>query len=95
MAGEVRRRLDEILDAALAAFPSQGRDLGLHAYDGLVDDLSPAALAKRAAERRRHLAELDAMTPGGEQELDDRDQLALFLDEEELMLARREEARRD
>jgi hypothetical protein len=95
MAGEVRRRLDEILDAALAAFPSQGRDLGLHAYDGLVDDLSPAALADRAAERRRHLAELDAMTPGADQELDDRDQLALFLAEEELLLARREEARRD
>jgi hypothetical protein len=95
MAGEVRRRLDEILDAALAAFPSQGRDLGLHAYDGLVDDLSPAALAKRAAGRRRHLAELDAVTPGNDQELDDRDQLALYLAEEELLLARREEARRD
>jgi Bacterial protein of unknown function (DUF885) len=53
MAGEVRPRLDAILDATLAAFPSQGRDLGLHAYDGLVDDLSPAALAARAAELLR------------------------------------------
>jgi uncharacterized protein (DUF885 family) len=95
MAGEVRRRLDEILDAALAAFPSQGRDLGLHAYDGQVDDLSPAALAARAGERRRHLAELAAMTPGDDQEADDRDQLALDLAEEELLLTRREEARRD
>jgi uncharacterized protein (DUF885 family) len=95
MAGEVRRRLDEILDAALAAFPSQGRDLGLHAYDGQVDDLSPAALAARATERRRHLAELAAMAPSDHQEADDRDQLALYLAEEELLLARREEARRD
>jgi hypothetical protein len=95
MAGAVRRRLDEILDTALAAFPSQGRDLGLHAYDGLVDDLSPAALAARAAERRRHLAELAAMAPADEQEAADRDQLALWLAEEELLLARREEARRD
>jgi hypothetical protein len=95
MAGEVRRRLDEILDAALAAFPSQGRDLGLHAYDGRVDDLSPAALAGRAAERRRHLAELAAIAPGTDQDADDRDQLALYLAEEELLLARREEARRD
>jgi Bacterial protein of unknown function (DUF885) len=95
MAGEVRPRLDAILDATLAAFPSQGRDLGLHAYDGLVDDLSPAALAARAAERRRHLAELAAMTAGDDQEADDRDHLALYLAEEELLLARREEARRD
>ncbi|HEU4399092.1 MAG TPA: DUF885 family protein [Actinomycetota bacterium] len=95
MAGEVRRRLDEILDATLAAFPSQGRDLGLHAYDGQVDDLSPAALAGRADERRRHLAELAAMAAGDDQEADDRDHLALYLAEEELMLARREEARRD
>ena len=95
MAGEVRRRLDEILDATLAAFPSQGRDLGLHAYDGQVDDLSPAALAGRAEERRRHLAELAVMAAGDDQEGDDRDHLALYLAEEELMLARREEARRD
>jgi hypothetical protein len=51
MAGEVRRRLDAILDATFAAFPSQGRDLGLHAYDGLVDDLSPTAPAGRAGQR--------------------------------------------
>ena len=42
----------------LDAFPSSGRDLGLRAYEGRVDDLSPAGLARRAAERRRHLAEL-------------------------------------
>jgi Bacterial protein of unknown function (DUF885) len=95
MAGEVRRRLDAILDATFAAFPSQGRDLGLHAYDGLVDDLSPAALAGRAAERRRHLAELAAATTDDPQEADDRDHLALHLAEEELLLARREEARRN
>jgi hypothetical protein len=95
MAGEVRQRLDEILDATLAAFPSLGRDLGLHAYDGQVDDLSPAALAARAAERRRHLGELAALVAGDDQEADDRDHLALYLAEEELLLARREEARRD
>jgi uncharacterized protein (DUF885 family) len=87
MAGEVRQRLDEILDATLAAFPSLGRDLGLHAYDGQVDDLSPAALAARAAERRRHLGELAALVAGDDQEADDRDHLALYLAEEELLLA--------
>src|SRR5512132_4236493 len=74
MTGATRRTLDTILDAMLDAFPSQGRDLGLRAYEGRVDDLSPAGLRRRAA---------------------DRDHLALVLAEEELLLARREQARRD
>jgi len=95
MTGATRRTLDVILDAMLDAFPSQGRDLGLRAYEGRVDDLSPAGLRRRAAERRRHLAELAALPAGDEQEAADRDHLALVLAEEELLLARREEARRD
>jgi uncharacterized protein (DUF885 family) len=95
MTGATRRTLDAILDAMLDAFPSTGRDLGLRAYQGRVDDLSPAGLARRAAERRRHLAELAALPAGDEQEAADRDHLALVLAEEELLLARREEARRD
>src|SRR5829696_5129849 len=95
MSGATRRTLDRILDAMLAAFPTQGRDLGMRAYEGRVDDLSPAGLARRAAERRRHLAELAALPAGGEQEAADRDHLALVLAEEELLLARREQARRD
>ena len=58
MTGTTRRTLDTILDAMLEAFPSQGRELGLRTYEGRVDDLSPAGLRRRAAERRRHLAEL-------------------------------------
>jgi hypothetical protein len=46
MTGGTRRTLDTILDAMLDAFPSQGRDLGLRAYEGRVDDLSPAGLAQ-------------------------------------------------
>src|SRR5919107_346791 len=83
MTGATRRTLDAILDAMLDAFPSQGRDLGLRAYEG------------RADERRRHLAELGALAVGDGQEAADRDHLALVLAEEELLLARREEARRD
>src|SRR5829696_2019327 len=95
MSGATRRTLDRILDAMLAAFPSSGRDLGLRAYEGRVDDLSPAGLARRAAERRRHLAELAGLAAADEQEAADRDHLALVLAEEELLLARREQARRD
>ena len=79
----------------LDAFPSQGRELGLRTYEGQVDDLSPAGLRRRAAERRRHLAELEALPATEEQEAADRDHLALVLAEEELLLARREQARRD
>jgi uncharacterized protein (DUF885 family) len=95
MTGATRRTLDAILDAMLDAFPSQGRELGLRAYEGRVDDLSPAGLARRAAERRRHLAELAGLAAACEQEAADRDHLALVLAEEELLLARREQARRD
>src|SRR5215218_9328314 len=95
MTGATRRTLDRILDAMLDAFPSSGRDLGLRAYEGRVDDLSPAGLARRAAERRRHLAELAGLAAADEQEAADRDHLALVLAEEELLLARREQARRD
>jgi uncharacterized protein (DUF885 family) len=95
MTGATRRTLDSILDAMLDAFPSQGRELGLRAYEGRVDDLSPAGLRRRAAERRRHLAELDALPAADGQEAADRDHLALVLAEEELLLARREQARRD
>jgi len=66
MTGGTRRTLDTILHAMLDAFPSQGRDLGLRAYEGRVDDLSPGGLAKRAGERRRHLATLAALPAGGE-----------------------------
>ncbi|HEV3504602.1 MAG TPA: hypothetical protein VG637_04865, partial [Actinomycetes bacterium] len=52
----------------LDAFPSQGRDLGLRAYEGRVDDLSPAGLRRRAAERRHHLETLAAQPAAGEQE---------------------------
>ena len=48
----------------LDAFPSSGRELGLRAYEGRVDDLSPAGLRRRAAERRRHLAELEVLDAG-------------------------------
>src|SRR4029450_3243519 len=95
MTGATRRTLDTILDGMLDAFPSQGRELGLRAYEGRVDDLSPAGLGRRAAERRRHLAELAALPAADEQEAADRDHLALVLAEEELLLARREQARRD
>jgi uncharacterized protein (DUF885 family) len=95
MTGATRRTLDRILDSMLDAFPSQGRDLGLRTYEGRVDDLSPAGLARRAAERRRHLAELTGLAADDEQEAADRDQLALVLAEEELLLTRREQARRD
>jgi hypothetical protein len=78
----------------LDAFPSSGRGLGLRAYEGRVDDLSPAGLRRRAAERRRHLAELAALDAADGQEAADRDHLALVLAEEEL-LARRELTRRD
>jgi hypothetical protein len=86
MSGATRRTLDRILDAMLAAFPSSGRDLGLRAYEGRVDDLSPAGLARRAAARRRHLQTLASLPATGEQEAADRDQLALVLAEEELLL---------
>ena len=66
MTGGTRRTLDTILHAMLDTFPSQGRDLGLRAYEGRVDDLSPGGLAKRAGERRRHLATLAALPAGGE-----------------------------
>jgi uncharacterized protein (DUF885 family) len=95
MTGATRRTLDAILDAMLEAFPSQGRELGLRAYEGRVDDLSPAGLARRAAERRRHLDVLADLSAGDEQEAADRDQLALVLAEEELLLTRREQTRRD
>jgi len=95
MTGPTSRTLDAILDAMLDAFPSQGRDLGLPGYEGRVDDLSPAALARRAAERRRHLATLAGLPAAGEQEAADRDHLALVLAEEELLLARREQTRCD
>jgi uncharacterized protein (DUF885 family) len=95
MSGATRRTLDTILDAMLDAFPSQARDLGLRAYQGRVDDLSPAGLRRRAAERRRHLATLGDLPAGDPQEAADRDHLVLVLAEEELLLARREEARRD
>jgi hypothetical protein len=95
MTGAPRRTLDAILDAFLDAFPSQGRDLGLRAYEGRVDDLSPAGLDRRAAERRRHLETLATLPAADGQEAADRDHLALVLAEEELLLARREQARRD
>jgi len=79
----------------LDAFPSQGRDLGLRTYEGRVDDLSPAGLRRRAAERRRHLQTLASLPATGEQEAADRDQLALVLAEEELLLGRREQAQQD
>jgi hypothetical protein len=95
MTGATRRTLDAILDAMLDAFPSQGRDLGLRTYEGRVDDLSPAGLRRRAAERRRHLQTLASLPATGEQEAADRDQLALVLAEEELLLGRREQAQQD
>jgi uncharacterized protein (DUF885 family) len=95
MTGATRRTLDAILDAMLDAFPSEGRDLGLRVYEGRVDDLSPAGLRRRAAERRRHLEELAALDAGDDQDAADRDHLGLVLAEEELLLARREESRRD
>jgi uncharacterized protein (DUF885 family) len=95
MTGATRRTLDAILDAMLDAFPSQGRELGLRAYEGRVDDLSPAGLARRGAERRHHLATLAGLGAGDQQEAADRDHLALVLGEEELLLGRREQARRD
>jgi hypothetical protein len=45
MSGATRRTLATILDAMLDAFPSHGRDLGLRAYQGRVDDLSPPGCA--------------------------------------------------
>src|SRR5215212_7521109 len=95
MTGATRRTLDAILDAMLDAFPSSGRDLGLRGYEGRVDDLSPAGLARRGAERRRHLATLAELAAADGQEAADRDHLALVLAEEELLLGRREQARRD
>src|SRR5215213_9992073 len=95
MSGATRRTLDAILDAMLDAFPSSGRDLGLRGYEGRVDDLSPAGLARRGAERRRHLATLAELAAADGQEAADRDHLALVLAEEELLLGRREQARRD
>src|ERR671912_20584 len=95
MTGATRRTLDAILDAFLDAFPSQGRDLGLRAYEGRVDDLSPAGLGRGAAERRRPLETLATLPAADGQEAADRDHLALVLAEEELLLARREQARRD
>jgi uncharacterized protein (DUF885 family) len=95
MSGATRRTLDAILDGMLDAFPSHGRDLGLRSYEGRVDDLSPAGLRRRAAERRRHLATLAELPAADEQEAADRDHLALVLAEEELLLARREQTRRD
>src|ERR671910_377365 len=95
MTGATRRTLDAILDAFLDAFPSQGRDLGLRADEGRVDALSPAGLGRRAAERRRHLEPLATLPAADGQEAADRDHLALVLAEEELLLARREQARRD
>src|ERR687897_280524 len=92
MTGATRRTLDAILDAFLDAFPSKGRDLGLRAYEGRVDDLSPAGLGRRAAERRRHLETLATLPAADGQEAADRDHLALVLAEEELLLARREQA---
>ena len=65
MTGATRRTVDRILDAILDAFPSQGRDLGLRGYEGRVDDLSPAGLARRAGERRRHLATLASASRTG------------------------------
>src|SRR5919107_1326362 len=95
MSGATRRTLDAILDAMVDAFPSSGGNRGLRAYEGRVDDLSPGGLARRGAERRRHLAELAGLAAADKQEAADRDHLALVLAEEELLLARREEARRD
>src|SRR5215218_8839988 len=95
MTGATRRTLDAIPDGMLDAFPSHGRDLGLRSYEGRVDDLSAAGLRRRAAERRRHLATLAELPAADEQEAADRDHLALVLAEEELLLARREQTRRD
>src|SRR5918994_1473023 len=81
MTGATRRTLDAILDAFLDAFPSQGRDLGLRADEGRVDDLSPAGLGRRAAERRRHLETLATLPAADGQEAADRDHLALVLEE--------------
>src|ERR687897_836333 len=64
MTGATRRTLDAILDAILDAFPAQGRDLGLRAYQGRVDDLCPDGL-------RRHLEQvpdaLDGLAAGLEE----------------------------
>ena len=54
-AGRVRAEVDRAFEAYLAASPSIGRGAGMHEYDGIVRDYSPAAIQKRTTEARRRL----------------------------------------
>jgi hypothetical protein len=51
--------LDELIDRT----PAFGRSLGLHEYDGKIDDYSPKGIAARRAELERWKAYLDGVDP--------------------------------
>ena len=72
MPEQTRKKLSTIADAYLNAYcetyPNMAVWLGFHEYDGRLPDLRRAALAARATDLRRFLADLDQINPA---DLDD------------------------
>jgi hypothetical protein len=85
---DAQRLLDRVFDGYLAADPSRGRGAGMHAYDGVVQDCSAAALSQRVAAARRDKGELAKLDRHGlsPDETLDLDLLLWALDEELLDL---------
>lgn len=52
-------------EASYRASPTSATDLGIHAYDHLLDDLSQSALARRIAELKRFRRRFQALDGGG------------------------------
>jgi uncharacterized protein (DUF885 family) len=76
--------VDRIFEAYVAAAPSIGRDAGMHQYDGVVRDCSPAAIQQRITDAHHDQRELGALDRRGLSPDDslDLDILRWALDEE-------------
>lgn len=57
----VAAMVDRFTDATLAAYPDMARTAGLHAYDGQVPPVSPAAVAAEIARAKAYLDETAAI----------------------------------
>ncbi|MDC0742829.1 DUF885 domain-containing protein [Polyangium mundeleinium] len=76
---------DRVVDAWLADHPQSARQLGLHAFDGVVPDFRKAAIDARIARARKAREELAAVPPAG-LSVDDSLDRALLLQELDLEL---------